>query len=84
MTYLVSIIMIIILTACATPEQRAAYQKMIDDQDHAECVKLGFTPKTDSYGDCRLRLKEMRIKANRPVYYPSIGVGYHHHHRHRW
>ncbi len=82
---MILILPLLLLTACTTPEERAARQAAIDAQDHAECLKLGFQPNHPSYGDCRLRLKEMRVQeriANRPVYYPSVGIGYGYRHLH--
>lgn len=74
-----------LLTACADPAQQAAWRQQIEQADHQECLRLGYKAGTPAYGDCRLRLREMRIEEraiNRsPVYYPNIGMhyGYHHH-----
>jgi hypothetical protein len=72
------------LLACASPEQQAAQAARIETADHSECVRLGFPQGTPEYGDCRLRLREMRLQerlVNRPVYFdpyfgPRMGVIY--------
>jgi hypothetical protein len=47
------------LTACADP---AAEQARLDAIDNQNCVDLGFKPGTEAYGNCRLKLKEIRAK----------------------
>ncbi len=86
MKHLLYILPVLFLAACADPAQRAAYAAQIEAADHQECLKLGYRPETPTYGDCRLRLREMRLKEreiNRPRYYPHVGIGYGYH-RHRW
>ncbi|MCI5050359.1 MAG: hypothetical protein MRY32_08550 [Rickettsiales bacterium] len=87
MKTLICISTLLLLAACMTPQERAERKKLIDQQDHQECVELGFKPKSDAYGDCRLRIKEMRVQAQRQVVYPHIGIGYgygYHHRRRHW
>ena len=70
---------LLLLSACTTPTQREKMQKNIEQADHVECLKLGFIDKSEKYGDCRLRLKEMRIKErslNNTVIQPSFGFGW--------
>jgi hypothetical protein len=59
------------ITACADP---AAEQARLDAEDHKNCVELGFEPNTEAYGNCRLKMKEIRAKenANRS---PNVGFG---------
>ncbi|MCE9650716.1 MAG: hypothetical protein K8R18_13935 [Parvibaculum sp.] len=47
------------LAACADP---AAEQARLDAVDNQNCVDLGFKPGTEAYGNCRLKLKEIRAK----------------------
>lgn len=47
------------LAACADP---AAEQARLDAVDNQNCVDLGFKPGTEPYGNCRLKLKEIRAK----------------------
>lgn len=57
--------------ACADP---AAEQARLDAADHRNCVELGFKPDTEAYGNCRLKMKEIRAReeANRS---PNVGFG---------
>ncbi|WP_421865190.1 hypothetical protein [Parvibaculum sp.] len=59
------------LAACADP---AAEQARLDAIDHRNCVDLGFKPGTETYGNCRLKMKEIRAKeeSNRS---PNVGFG---------
>ena len=75
------------LSACGDPAQRAAYAQQIEQADHSECLRLGYQPNTPTYGDCRLRIREMRLEERainrQPVYYPPMGP-YYGYHRHPW
>jgi hypothetical protein len=73
---------LLLLTACLSPTEQEARMRDQETADHNECLALGFRPQSEAYGDCRLRLKEMRLNANSPVYYPYVGVGYHHRYHH--
>lgn len=59
------------LAACSDP---AAEQARLDAIDHKNCMELGFEPDTEAYGNCRLKMKEIRAKeeANRS---PNVGFG---------
>lgn len=59
------------LAACSDP---AAEQARLDALDHKDCVELGFEPNTEAYGNCRLKMKEIRAKEenNRS---PNVGFG---------
>ncbi|MEX0840387.1 MAG: hypothetical protein WD034_12720 [Parvibaculum sp.] len=59
------------LAACADQE---AEQARLDAIDHRNCADLGFEPGTEAYGNCRLKMKEIRAKeeGNRS---PNIGFG---------
>lgn len=59
------------LSACADP---AAEKARLDAADHQNCVELGFEPNTEAYGNCRLKMKEIRAKeeSNRS---PNVGFG---------
>lgn len=48
------------LAACAGDP--AAEQARLDATDHQNCLDLGFKPDTEAYGNCRLKLKEIRAK----------------------
>ncbi|MEQ8268360.1 MAG: hypothetical protein RH982_14285 [Parvibaculum sp.] len=66
-----AIAMPLALAACADP---AAEQARLDAADHQNCVELGFESNTEAYGNCRLKMKEIRAKeeANRS---PNVGFG---------
>lgn len=64
------------LSACAS--DRAAEQARIDAIDNQNCIDLGFKPGTEAYGNCRLKLKEIRAQedaknADSPIHF---GVGF--------
>lgn len=61
----------LVLIACGDP---AAEQARLDAVDHQNCLELGFKPDTEAYGNCRLKMKEIRAKeeSNRS---PNIGFG---------
>lgn len=50
------------LAACSTPEQQAARVAHQGAADSAECTRLGFTPKTDAFANCLLKLREIRAQ----------------------
>lgn len=50
------------LAACAGDP--AAEQARLDAADHQNCLDLGFQPDTEAYGNCRLKLKEIRAQQN--------------------
>lgn len=63
------------LSACADP---AAEQARIDAADHQNCLDLGFKPGTEAYGNCRLKMREIRAKeagAKSPNVNFGVGVG---------
>ncbi len=47
------------LAACADPAAEQARRDAVDNQD---CLDLGFKPGSEAYGNCRLKLKEIRAK----------------------
>jgi hypothetical protein len=59
------------LAACADP---AVEQARLEAEDHKNCVELGFEPNTEAYGNCRLKMKEIRAKEN-ANHAPNIGFG---------
>jgi hypothetical protein len=48
------------LSACAGDP--AAEQARLDAIDNQNCIDLGFKPHTEAYGNCRLKLKEIRAQ----------------------
>lgn len=54
----------LLLAACTTAQERAdRAQRIAAAQltiDRAECTELGFTPKTDAFSNCLLKLREIR------------------------
>lgn len=47
---------------CTTPADRAAAAAALDARDRADCKELGFTPDTEAFGNCVLKLKEIRAR----------------------
>ncbi|MEQ9518295.1 MAG: hypothetical protein RLN89_02520 [Parvibaculum sp.] len=64
-----------LLTACASAEDRAREQALHDRTDHQHCLDLGFEPNTEAYGNCRLKLKEIRASEKQPENNTRFGVG---------
>lgn len=65
------------LSACAGDP--AVEQARIDAIDNQNCIDLGFKPGTEAYGNCRLKLKEIRAQqdaknADSPFHF-GVGVG---------
>ncbi|MGV8996826.1 MAG: hypothetical protein ACOH12_07770 [Parvibaculaceae bacterium] len=50
------------LAACAG--DRAAEQARIDAKDNQDCVDMGFKPNTEPYGNCRLKLRQIRAQSD--------------------
>lgn len=63
------------LVACTSAEDRAREQALIDRTDHQHCLDLGFEPGTEPYGNCRLKLKEIRTSEREPESNTRFGVG---------
>ncbi|MES1990678.1 MAG: hypothetical protein V4441_06985 [Pseudomonadota bacterium] len=40
----------------------AAEQARLDAIDNQNCIDLGFKPQTEAYGNCRLKLKQIRAQ----------------------
>lgn len=59
------------LAACGDP---AAEQARLDAIDHKNCVDLGFEPNSEAYGNCRLKMKEIRAKEEGSRS-PNVGFG---------
>jgi len=50
------------LAACASAEDRAARAQAQLAADKAECQTLGFTPETEAFSNCLLKLREIRAE----------------------
>lgn len=48
------------LAACAGDP--AVEQARIDAKDNQDCVDMGFKPGTEPYGNCRLKLRQIRAQ----------------------
>tara|TARA_R110002110_G_scaffold322598_1_gene535021 strand:- start:1400 stop:1675 length:276 start_codon:yes stop_codon:yes gene_type:complete len=53
---------LMLLAACASDPN--AEQARLDTIDHQNCTDLGFKTGTEPYGNCRLKLKEIRAQQN--------------------
>ena len=53
---------LLLVSACASPQERAARTAAQITADEQECTRLGFTPDTEKFADCLLRLKEIRAQ----------------------
>ena len=59
---IVSAALALTLTACASAEERAARAQAQLAADQAECKTLGFTPETEAFSNCLLKLREIRAE----------------------
>lgn len=66
----------LLLAACSTPQERAAYMQQKADKMMMEygpaCQRLGYSPNTDQWRACVLHLnsqEEMRDYLNYPYFY---------------
>lgn len=50
------------LAACTTPEERAIRLAEQEAADQAQCQRLGFKPGTEAFGNCMLKLVEIRAE----------------------
>jgi hypothetical protein len=76
---------LMLITACATPEQLAENKRLQQEDDYNTCASYGLSPKTDMFANCLMQLDLTRKRAyyrNDDYYYPPAhihgGVGYYH------
>lgn len=50
----------LLLTACVSAEDQARMEAAQRSADRAECESIGFTPGTDAFAECLLKLREIR------------------------
>lgn len=60
MRKLIALSALVLLAGCASSEQLAARDHAQRQIDGRECQQLGFTPATEPFANCLLRLKEIR------------------------
>ncbi|MAB14604.1 hypothetical protein [Parvibaculum sp.] len=63
------------LTACANTEERQAQQRLEDRQN---CKDLGFKEGTEEFGNCILKMREIRARKemnDNPNFGFGLGVG---------
>ncbi len=53
---------LLMLAACVSPEEQAARDAAQRQADAGECQRLGFRAGTDAFGNCMLKLKEIRAQ----------------------
>lgn len=65
-----------LLAACASEADRQAESARIEAEDDRNCRDMGFEPGTEAYGNCRLKLREIRAseRASRSSG-PNFGIG---------
>lgn len=51
--------MVLLLSACMSPEEK---QRQQDQYEMSECLRLGFTPNTENFGQCRLQLRSIKAQ----------------------
>ncbi len=57
-----AVALLLALAACASPQEEAARMAAQQQADEAECEKLGFTPGSDAFSNCMLKLKAIRAQ----------------------
>lgn len=57
-----SLLAFLALAACASPQEQAAHAAAQTQADGKECERLGFTPGTEAFANCQLKLKEIRAQ----------------------
>ncbi|HEY4345883.1 MAG TPA: hypothetical protein VGN05_16145 [Parvibaculum sp.] len=53
---------LLMLAGCISPEQQAAMDAAQQQADASECQRLGFKTGNDAFGNCMLKLKEIRAQ----------------------
>lgn len=70
------------LAACVSAEEQAALDAAQAEADARECRSLGFKPGSNGFGNCMLKLKEIRAQEentralDRTYYSPYFGPYY--------
>ncbi len=62
------------MSACTTEADRAAERARLDATDHQNCLDLGFRAGTEAYGNCRLKMREIRARQE-TTRSPNVGFG---------
>lgn len=62
LTVLLPLAAFLSLTGCVTPEQQAAMDAAQKQADTRECESFGFRPGSTAFGNCMLKLKEIRAQ----------------------
>ena len=64
----------LMMSACTTEADRAAERARLDAIDHQNCLDLGFRTGTEAYGNCRLKMREIRARQE-ATQSPNVGFG---------
>ena len=70
---LTSIALAGLLAACAGDRSEEVARQ--NAADHQACLDLGFTEGTEDYGNCRLKLREIRAMERNSRSSGNVGVG---------
>ncbi|MBI1263067.1 MAG: hypothetical protein GC184_15220 [Rhizobiales bacterium] len=63
------------LMGCETAADRAAEQARLDAIDSKNCTDLGFKQGTEAYGNCMLKMRELRAESKGSGSNIHYGVG---------
>jgi len=66
---------LLLLAGCASEAERQAAEQAQLAADQQECANLGFEPGTEAFGDCLLKLRELRAMEDSGLGV-SLGVGF--------
>lgn len=63
------------LMGCETAADRAAEQARLDAIDNKNCTELGFKQGSEAYGNCMLKMRELRAASKSSGSNIHYGVG---------
>ena len=58
----IAVLSVLLLSACASEQEIAARQAQQAAADNQQCLNLGFKQGTEKFGDCLLRVEEIRTQ----------------------
>lgn len=71
--HLAAIPLALLLAACAGDRSEQIARQ--NAADHQACLDLGFTEGTEEYGNCRLKLREIRAMEQGTRSGSNVGIG---------
>ena len=77
---LLCLAVLVLLSACASPEQQAAIRQQQIEEDAQQCRAYGLKPRTEAFANCRMQLDLARKQRHHyyqqePVFRSGIYYG---------